>query len=124
MTEQVVTVSPGLSLQQVVDDYFLTHSYAAFPVVEGGELRGIIHLRDVRAVPREEWATKRVAEAMESLAAAHTILPEADAWDAMVRMATEDQGRLIVVDASGALRGVISRSDLMQLIRTKLELGL
>jgi len=35
-----------------------------FPVVSDGQVKGMITIRDVQAVPREQWNRKLVGEAM------------------------------------------------------------
>jgi len=38
-------------------------------------------------------------------------------------MVREDCGRLLVVDHDGALRGIVSRTDIMRAIRTRMGIG-
>jgi Zn-dependent protease/CBS domain-containing protein len=122
MQPEVITVEAGLSLEDLVNHYFLTHNYTAFPVMRGGEIVGLIHLADIRKVPRENWGGIAVGEIVSPLGAAQIIAPEADAWEALEKMAADGEGRLLVIDR-GQLAGILSRSDLMRLIRTKMQLG-
>ena len=46
----------------------------------------------------------------------HTIRPEAPALEAMQRMSRNNDGRLLVVDATGRVVGTISNTDLMRAI--------
>lgn len=124
MSREIVTVPSNLSLQDLVNDYFLTYQYGAFPVLDEGQLRGMVSLKEVRQIPREQWAFTPVSQVLQPLSADQTVKPWEDAWDAMAKMATEEPGRLMVVDEQGALLGMMSKSDLMHLIRTKLDLGL
>ena len=59
MTEKVVTVSPSLTLAEVVRDYFMKHRFHAYPVLEDGELRGMVNLHDVKRFDEPEWRDRR-----------------------------------------------------------------
>ncbi len=50
------------------------------------------------------------------------IAPQENAWNALIRITTEDCGRLLVVE-DGLLRGIISRTDIMRLMRMRMQLG-
>ncbi|HXQ57987.1 MAG TPA: site-2 protease family protein, partial [Actinomycetes bacterium] len=53
-------IPPELSLQDAVDDYFMRYDHSGFPVEEQGRTIGLLTLRGVRQVPREQWPTHRV----------------------------------------------------------------
>lgn len=122
MTPEVVTVPPDVSLQQAVDEYFLRLNHAAFPVTEGHHLAGMLSLAHVRQVPREQWGHTRVADVVERLDQSHFVRPGDDAWEALAAMAGADRGRLLVVEGT-ELVGIISRTNIMRFLRTKIELG-
>jgi Zn-dependent protease/predicted transcriptional regulator len=122
MTTDVITIPAETTLEAAVGDYFLAHNYAAFPVLREGEVLGLIRLSDVRQIPRQRWANMTAGEAAPRLRLEQVVAPEEDAWEAMAKMASEGQGRLLVM-SEGVLRGIISRSNIMRLIRTKMDLG-
>lgn len=122
MTHEVHTVEPGLTIDQVVADYFLPYKHGGFPVVWGDRLLGIITLHDVRDVPRERRATRTVRDAMTPLGRLRTVRSTTSAYDAFVRMAQDGIGRLLVTDPDGTLLGILTRSDLLQVMRTRAEL--
>jgi len=139
MTREVHTIDPGLTLDQAVADYFLPHKHGGFPVVWGDRLLGVITLHDVRDVPRERRATATVRDAMTPLSRLRTVRPSASAYDAFVRMAQDGIGRLLVTDAfvrmaqdgigrllvtdpDGSLIGILTRSDLLHMMRMRVEL--
>jgi len=56
MEKEPVTVNPSLTLKEVVENYVYRHHHKSFPVVdESGELKGIIHTRQIRNVAQQEW---------------------------------------------------------------------
>jgi len=123
MTGDVDWVPADTPLDRIVNDYVMRHNHPAFPVFDGERLIGLLCLGDIRKVPQERWPQVTVREATPPLSQANTISPQADAWEALVRMSAESCGRLLVVE-DGMLRGIISRTDIMRLMRHRLELGL
>jgi len=122
MTREIHGVDPGVTLDQLVSDYFLPYKHGGFPVMWGDRLLGIITLHDVKDVPRGRRATTTVREAMTPLSRLRTVRPSASAYDAFTRMAHDNIGRLLVVDSDGTLVGILTRSDLMHVMRVRLEL--
>jgi Zn-dependent protease/CBS domain-containing protein len=122
MSREVHTVDPNVTLEQLVTDYFLPYKHGGFPVVWGDRLLGIITLHDVKEVPKEHRATSTVREAMTPLARLRTVRPGTSAYDAFTRMAQDAIGRLLVVDDDGELAGILTRSDLLHVLRIRTEL--
>lgn len=111
MTQDPETVSPRLSLRELVDEYFLQRRYNAFPVVaESGELLGLVTLGQVKQVKRDEWHGTGVSDVMMPLDGAAVVKPDDSLAEALSRMQRADIGRALVVDY-GLLEGVITRSD-------------
>jgi len=123
MTGDVDWVPADTPLDRIVNDYVMRHNHPAFPVFDGERLIGLLCLGDIRKVPQQRWPQVTVREATPPLSQANTISPQADAWEALVRMSAENCGRLLVVE-DGMLRGIISRTDIMRLMRHRLELGI
>jgi Zn-dependent protease len=119
---RVVTVSPALNLQELVEGYVYEHHFNAYPVVENGVLRGIVTLRDVKAVAREEWGRTRVADILTPASGENTVAPEGDAMEALAKMGRSGATRLMVV-RDGQLEGILSLTDLMAFFQLKVELG-
>lgn len=122
MATDVLTVSPDLDLESLVNDYFLKYKFGRFPVVNGTELMGIITLHDVKEIPRENWAETRIKEVIVPLKPGLIVRPEDEANEALMRMAKEEVGHLLVVE-KGILAGMVTKSDIIRLIRVKSELG-
>ena len=123
MTTQVQAVPGDITLDRVVNDYIMAYNHPAFPVLDGDRLLGLLCLSDIRRVPQEQWAFVTAREAVPPLTGQYMIGPQADVSDALVRMTAENCGRLLVVEG-GALRGIISRTDIMRLMRMRMQLGI
>ncbi len=67
MVREVVTVPPGLSISQLIHDYFLHYAFRGFPVTDNGRVLGVVSVTGVRQLPREEYDVRRVAEIMTPL---------------------------------------------------------
>jgi Zn-dependent protease len=121
MSAEPVTVPPTISLEQLVSDYVYRFHYKMFPVVEDGRLAGCITTREVRDVPRTEWASRTVGEVARGCEAGNTIAAGADALAALSQMSRTGASRLMVVDGQ-RLVGIVSLKDLMGLLARKMEL--
>jgi len=122
MTEEVDWVPADTTLDRVVHEYIMGRNHPAFPVLDGDQVLGLLCLNDIRKVPREKWHWTTARDAVPHLTNQFTIAPWTDTWDALIRMTAEDCGRLLVLE-NGRLRGIVSRTDIMRLMRTRLELG-
>ncbi|MBO0888594.1 site-2 protease family protein [Candidatus Bathyarchaeota archaeon] len=122
MTRNLLTVSPGLTVQQLVNDYFLVHPHGGYPVVDDGKLRGVVTMSSVRSIPREKREVEQVGQAMVPFDRIVTISPTLSAAAAMQKMVQNQIGRLLVTDGDRIL-GIITRGDLMKTIRNRQELG-
>lgn len=122
MTRDVHNVDPNLTLEQLIADYFLPYKHGGFPVIWGDRLLGIITLHDVKEVPKEKRSTMAVRDAMTPTSRLRTVRPTTSAYDAFARMAQDGIGRLLVVDDEGGLVGILTRSDLLHVLRIRTEL--
>ena len=121
MNASPVTVPRSISLQQLVEDYIYKHQHKMFPVVDNTTLAGCITTRDVKAIPREQWARTMVADVYKPCSGDNTIAAEADALEALSLMIRTGISRLMVVER-GKLVGIIALKDLMRFLSLKLEL--
>jgi Zn-dependent protease len=123
MVKDVVTINPDLPLDQLVDEYFLRYKFGRFPVVDKGTLIGVVTLHDVKEIPREEWPINTARQITTFLDKDIQITPEAEVFKALMKMAKEELGHLLVVK-DGNLVGLITKSDIMRLIRVRTELSM
>jgi Zn-dependent protease/CBS domain-containing protein len=109
-------IPPELSLQDAVDDYFMRYDHSAFPVEEQGRTIGLLTLRGVRRVPREQWPTRRVREAMVPLGDQVVVPPDARMDGVVGKLQDGEAGRVLVVE-DGEVVGIITPSDLTRWLR-------
>lgn len=121
MKSDPVTVSPAITVEDLVEDYIYKHHFKMYPVVEDGRLVGCVTLSQVKNIPREERAGHTVRELAESCSENNTVGPDEDAMKALAIMQRTRSSRLMVVDGN-RLAGVITLKDMMGLLSLKIDL--
>jgi Zn-dependent protease/CBS domain-containing protein len=116
MAGDLLRIPPDLSLQEAVDDYFMRYDHGAFPVDEHGRTIGLLTLRGVRRVPREQWPTRRVRDHMVPLGDQVLVAPHARMDDVLDKLQDGEAGRVLVVQ-DGEVVGIITPSDLTRWLR-------
>jgi Zn-dependent protease/CBS domain-containing protein len=118
MARHLVRIPPQLSLQAAVDDYFMRYDHSAFPVEEHGRTIGLLTLRAVRRVPREQWPTRRVRDHMVPLSDQVVVAPEAR-MDGVVDKLQDGQSGRVLVAQDGEVVGIITPTDLTRWLRRR-----
>jgi CBS domain-containing protein len=116
MAADLRRIPPELSLQDAVDDYFMRYDHSGFPVEEGGRTIGLLTLRALRRVPREQWPTHRVRDHMVPLSDQVVVAPEAR-MDGVVGKLQDGEANRVLVVHDGEVVGIITPSDLTRWLR-------
>jgi Zn-dependent protease/CBS domain-containing protein len=122
MSRNILLAPANLTLTQLVDDYFLRYKVGRFPIIENGQLLGIVTLHDVKEVPRERWETTFVQDVLRPLKEYDFISPEEDVMAAFKKLAQHELGQLLVFN-EGKLVGIVTKSDILRLAKFKRELA-
>jgi Zn-dependent protease len=122
MSRGVISVGPSLRIDRLVEDFYLTHKHITYPVTEGEKILGLITLKQVKEIPRDQWREKTVREVMSPIQEEMMLDPDGDAADALQRMVRSGEGRLPVVKDGKAI-GMITRKDILNLLEIKTDLG-
>ena len=120
MKADLVTVTPSITLSQLVDDYIYRYQYKMYPVVDRDKLMGVVTVNRLKDVPREEWPSHTVREVASFCTESNTIEPGADATAALEKMNRVGISRLMVVD-HGRLVGILALRDLLKFLAMKLD---
>jgi predicted transcriptional regulator len=121
MNQDIITVAPSISVDELVEGYIYRHHFKMFPVLEGQRLVGCVSTSQVKEIPREDWLKQSVSDIVEPCSDENTISPDADAMDALSAMNRIGRSRLMVVEGDKLL-GLISLRDLLQFLSLKLDL--
>lgn len=123
MNPAPITVPANISLQKLVDDYFLPRGLHSALVTQADQLAGLITLGDIRHVPREQWGQVPVGHSMIPLERLHVVFPQQNLNDVLPLMVGQDINQLPVVQ-DGRLVGVLSRDAIMRYLEVRRGLGL
>ncbi len=121
MTENPVTVSWLLPLNELVQDYIYKHQFTSFPAFNRDEFVGMVSLEGVKTVAKDLWAFKQVRDIMTPVEFVQCLNPNEDVAAAWARMASGDIGRMPVVEDE-RLVGIVTRRDIMNLFKIKSDL--
>ncbi|NDJ36029.1 MAG: CBS domain-containing protein [Chloroflexi bacterium] len=116
------TVSPDITLDELVDGYIMSSSDRSFPVLENGVLIGLIALSDVREYARSEWPTTRVRQAMTPREALDTVDPNEDAAEALQKLVRRDLRQLPVQEGEQFV-GLLRRQDIVKWLQLQSDGG-
>lgn len=117
------TVPANISLQKLVDDFLLPHGWRSAFVVQSDNLAGLITLRDIRHVPREQWGQTPIGFVMTPLERLHAVRQEQSLNEIVPMMVNRDINQLPVVQ-DNHLIGSVSREDILRFVEIRRNLGL
>lgn len=121
MSKNVVTVPDEKTISEVVAEYFDVNKHGGYPVIQDDKIVGIITVEDIRKVPKEERSAKKVSEIMTPRSKLVFLRPNESATDAFVKFSKNEIGRLPVIENEKVV-GIITRSDLLRIVRTRTRL--
>jgi Zn-dependent protease/CBS domain-containing protein len=108
--DDLKTVAPGDSVAELMETMF-RQRHTGYPVLENGELVGMVTLDDAQQVSEVERDAYTVRDVMST--DLKTIPASDDAMSAFEKIQEHGIGRLLVIDADGEFAGLVSRTDLM-----------
>jgi predicted transcriptional regulator len=122
MKTDPVSVMPDISVKELVDEYIYKYHYKMYPVVHDGQPMSCVTTKDIKELPREQWEQKKVFEVAHPCNKDNSISTEEDAVKALSIMNKTGNSRLIVIDKTGHLRGMIALKDLLKFLSIKIDL--
>lgn len=122
MNPKPATVPDDISLQQLVDAYFLPGGLRYALVMQADHLVGLMTLGDIRHIPREQWGQVPVSTAMIPLSRLHVVTPQQSLSDVLPLMAGRDVNQLPVLE-NDALVGILSRDAIVHYLEVRRSLG-
>jgi predicted transcriptional regulator len=111
MRSRLVGVSPATTVDALVSNYFMNSDQRAFPVMEDGELLGLVSMNDVSTVPRHNWRFVNVAQIMTSVDSLDAMAPSDPAFAALERLRAPSVDPIPIVEAHQLL-GLVRREDI------------
>jgi Zn-dependent protease/CBS domain-containing protein len=118
MVRNPVTVDGDLTVGQFIDDVAWSRRFTTYPVVDGGRPIGLLAFSSVARVPRSEWETRRVRDAMIPLDQVPLLEEDALAVEALAALSSPASNRGLVVK-NGQLAGLLSITDLARALELR-----
>jgi Zn-dependent protease len=124
MSARCVPVAADLSVQTFVEDYLLRGGHHCFVVNDAArnEPVGIVIPTDLRRIDRAEWPTMPIRRAMRPLAGIETVKPDEPLLGVLALMGRQDTSEVPVMD-EGHFAGIVTRSDVVNYVHARTELG-
>ncbi len=122
MTRDCTEVSPRLTIEQLVNEQILTSARRCFPVVQNDKVVGLVTMHEIKAVPRDQWPAKIVADIMTPFGKVKSVTPDEDLSN-VLRILTEENINQVLVVKDGDILGIIARDNLLSFINVRSELG-
>jgi CIC family chloride channel protein len=120
MQPQVVSVQGASTLREFADGIAAHLNYDAFPVLEDDQILGIVSAASLTAVPAEKWADTTVAEIAERRVM--RVSPNSDAMEAVRWLLSErPQPMLLVTSKDEKLEGIVTKTDILEAMKTRGE---
>ena len=119
MNSKVVSISPTLTIADAVEQYFSKYTHRGFPVTKDGMIQGIITFEDLKNFMEDESQSTLVGDVMTPKDKMILVSPDEPAVEAILKFSKNNIGRLPVLKGD-KLVGIITRSDLMKAIRTRI----
>jgi Zn-dependent protease/CBS domain-containing protein len=123
LTREFVTIPGRLTAQMVIDQHVLTTGRRVFVVADESGPRGIVSLSDLVRTPADKREWVRVEETMTPWRSVLTVAPTAPMMEILTLLASRDLHQVPVVDADGAIAGMVGREDIVRYLETMRELG-
>jgi Zn-dependent protease/CBS domain-containing protein len=111
MVRNPVTVTPGESIGQFMDDVVLPQRYTTYPVVSDGRAVGLLPFRSVAEVPRRDWDSRTVEDCMLPRDQVPVLREDEELVDALQKLTEDPVHRGLVLDGD-RLVGLLSVTDL------------
>ncbi len=118
MVRTVTAVRQDCTLDEAVNQYFRPYGFGGFPVVDNGQLVGLVTVRHVQNIPPSLWPWRRVEQVMETVTSSMVISPEVPVIQAMERMAREGWDRLVVMQ-DDQIVGLVTRSAIVHFLQLR-----
>ena len=121
MTRDPVTVDGNLTVGQFMDEVARSRRFTTYPVFDGERPIGLLAFSSVAALPRSEWDSRRVREAMLPLERVPLLTEDETAIDALTALSSPTSNRGLVVE-NGHLAGLLSITDLTRALELRRSL--
>jgi Zn-dependent protease len=122
MSSDCVVIPPDMTIDHLVNGNILTSGRRCFPVGSGSEIMGLMTLHNVKEVPREQWTTETVQQAMTPFDKLKWVRPDEE-LSSVLRILTQDNINQVPVVVDNRIVGMVSRENLLNFVHVRSRLG-
>jgi CBS domain-containing protein len=122
MVRTVTSIPAQCSLDEAVTQYFQLHGYGSFPVLDGGQLAGLITVDEIQTVPSAMWPWRQVGQVMRPLSPSLIVGPDVSVIQAMECMAQDGWDQLVVMQ-DGQIIGLVTQSAVANFLKLRRSSG-
>ncbi len=122
MLEAVTTMPGSGTVAEAARDHFMRTGYGSYPVTRGGNVVGLLSLKDVLRLSAQDRESTSVQGAMRPLTDAIVTDPDAPLPLVMARMARTRAAALLVMHGE-QLVGLLTMNGVMRRLKVREELG-
>jgi Zn-dependent protease/CBS domain-containing protein len=116
MRRDYTVVSPGMSLEQLVNEHILGSALRSLIVEQNEHVLGLLTLHAIKNIPRANWPFTTAAQAMIPADQMKRIRPEAELTAALGEMDRDGVNQLPVMVGS-QIQGLLGRDDVIGMLR-------
>lgn len=121
MTSDCPVVPSNTIISHLVQEYIFTGGRRCFLVTDGGELKGILTLQNIKSLDRQNWEVVQVKDIMTPMENLKVAYPDQDALSILEQMDENNINQMPVV-SEGRVIGLVTRDNLIRFLRTRSEL--
>jgi len=122
MTRDCPVMDPDITVEKLVNEQILNSGRRCFPVAFDDHVMGLVTLHNIRSVPRNQWPSSTLKQAMTPLDKLKSVSPDDDLSKVMQMLTDADINQVLVVE-NGSILGIIGRDNLLSFINIRGELG-
>ena len=122
LTSGCQTIDSNMPLDWVVRDYVAPNGESCFIVTDGYQPQGVATLNQIKRVPRQKWGWTPVHQIMTPLSSLKPVGPGEAAYAVLLRMMSEGQSLLPVVDGTRFV-GFVRQDKLLRFAQMRSMLG-
>ncbi len=123
MKEDVVAVPRDVTLNEIIDNYFMKYRYGRFPVIDSQENQkfiGIISIHDVKSFSSEERDDITAGDVVKTVTDNEIVDANTEVSDAIKKMSQNDLGHLVIMSGDN-IQGIITKSDVLKFMKFQTE---
>lgn len=120
MRQSLISAQASLTVHEFVGMLSSHAHHEAFPVFDGGELRGAVTLWSMLRTPPDKWRSTRLRDLIDTRIG--RIAPDCDVREALrLLLGEHKQPMLLVVSGEGRIQGLVTKTDILHALKTRHE---